>query len=439
MRQQGQVFALKTTGPEGRPQWAYRYRVAGRASKRVQHGDFETEQAAAQALELALERLRREQGLVETPTLSELVDVYLAQHEAEPETIEKLRWLLSKPVRAFGELPITELRSPEIAAWRMTIPCGHRFEGAPAAPGPCGQLGNAQHQPRQTRSRQPTTTPHRATAVRILGRPPRTRLADRAALRATRHIRRGDRTATKRMGRARAPRHRPRLSSALRLPSVPQRPAQMPENRSQRPRRTTASDRARRARPATTQPRVPARVPRAPRRLPRSAQLPTPRSSPAGVEASADRHPSLVLLVHRGSQVSDRACYRSPRRSSRRALVSAHRGSDPRNGLRPVLEVCGCPDRSAASGAASPPFVTTPYSWLIVVDDGPADGVLRLAGGDLRVPDRSRCGSCFHVGPVLRFQACSARRPIPPRGGAAVRSAIEKARKSVPSAGAAVI
>lgn len=66
MHQQGQVFALKTTRPEGRPLWAYRYRVAGRASKRVQHGDFESEQAAGQALELALERLREEQGLLET-------------------------------------------------------------------------------------------------------------------------------------------------------------------------------------------------------------------------------------------------------------------------------------------------------------------------------------------------------------------------------------
>ena len=59
----------------------------------------------------------------------------------------------------------------------------------------------------------------------------------------------------------------------------------------------------------------------------RPTRSPEPRSSPAGVEASTDRHPSLVRLVHLESQVSDRACYRSPRRSSRRALVSAQLGT----------------------------------------------------------------------------------------------------------------
>jgi integrase len=98
----------------------------------VQRGGFESERAAAEALERVLERLRRDQGLVETPTLAEFVDVYLAQHEGEPETIEKLRWLLAKAVRAFGERRLSQLRSPAIAAWRMTIPAGHRFEATQA-------------------------------------------------------------------------------------------------------------------------------------------------------------------------------------------------------------------------------------------------------------------------------------------------------------------
>jgi integrase len=61
-------------------------------------------------------------------TLAEFVEVYLAQHEGEPETTAKLRWLLRKAVRAFGERRLSELRSPAIAAWRMTVPVGHRFE-----------------------------------------------------------------------------------------------------------------------------------------------------------------------------------------------------------------------------------------------------------------------------------------------------------------------
>lgn len=96
-------------------------------------GGFASEWDAREALERALERLRREQRISRSLTLRELVDEYLGQHEAaEPETIEKLRWLLTKSVAAFGELRISELRSQEIANWRMTIAAGHRFEATQA-------------------------------------------------------------------------------------------------------------------------------------------------------------------------------------------------------------------------------------------------------------------------------------------------------------------
>ena len=132
MTQRGQVFELKGAAADGRPVWAYRYRVGGRGSRRVQRGGFESEQAAAEALARALARLRREQGLVEAPKLRELVDVYLAQHDGEPETVEKLRWLLAKAMRSFGHRRISRLRPAEIAAWRMTIPAGHRSEATQA-------------------------------------------------------------------------------------------------------------------------------------------------------------------------------------------------------------------------------------------------------------------------------------------------------------------
>ena|SRR5437588_1702779 len=131
MVQQGQVFPLASPNG-GETRWAYRYRTGGRGSRRVQRGGFATEQAAVEALERSLERLRRERGLVETPTLTEFVDVYLRQHGGEPETIDKLRWLLAKSVRTFGDRRLSQLRSPEIAAWRMTIPIGHRFEATQA-------------------------------------------------------------------------------------------------------------------------------------------------------------------------------------------------------------------------------------------------------------------------------------------------------------------
>jgi len=132
MAQQGQVFVMKSNGPSGSPLWGYRYRTGGRGSGRVQRGGFVSEQDACESLERLLERMRRANGIGSTLTLTGLVDEYLAQHDAQPETIEKLRWLLSKAVSEFGNQRLGQLRSQEIAAWRMTIPAGHRFEATQA-------------------------------------------------------------------------------------------------------------------------------------------------------------------------------------------------------------------------------------------------------------------------------------------------------------------
>src|SRR6266540_3500626 len=130
--QQGQVFELKKRAVDGRPVWAYRYRTGGPGSRRLQRGGFSSERDAAEAFERALERLRRQNGVGSTLTLKELVVEYLAQYDAEPETIDKLCWLLAKALRAFGGRRLPELRSQEIAAWRMTISPGHRFEATQA-------------------------------------------------------------------------------------------------------------------------------------------------------------------------------------------------------------------------------------------------------------------------------------------------------------------
>ena len=130
--QQGQVFELKKRAVDGSPVWAYRYRTDGPGSRRLQRGGFSSERDAAEALERALEHLRRQKGVGCTLTLKELVDEYLAQHDAEPETIDKLSWLLVKALHAFGGRRLPELRSQEIAAWRMTISPGHRFEATHA-------------------------------------------------------------------------------------------------------------------------------------------------------------------------------------------------------------------------------------------------------------------------------------------------------------------
>ena len=139
MVQQGQVLQMTSKPTDGSALWSYRYRVGGRDSRRVQRGGFASERDAGEALERALERLRRANGTASTLTLARLVDEYLAQHDAQPETIEKLRWLLAKAVRAFGDRRLGQLRAQEIAVWRMTIAPGHRFcravQGRAGCPG----------------------------------------------------------------------------------------------------------------------------------------------------------------------------------------------------------------------------------------------------------------------------------------------------------------
>jgi integrase len=73
-----------------------------------------------------------QKGVGSALTLKELVEEYLAQDDAEPETIDKLRWLLAKALCAFGGRRLPELSSQEIAAWRMKISPGHRFEATQA-------------------------------------------------------------------------------------------------------------------------------------------------------------------------------------------------------------------------------------------------------------------------------------------------------------------
>lgn len=61
-------------------------------------------------------------------TLGELVDEYLAMHQAAPVAIAKLRWPLGKATAVLGEKRLADLSPRDVYAWRLTIPEGHRFE-----------------------------------------------------------------------------------------------------------------------------------------------------------------------------------------------------------------------------------------------------------------------------------------------------------------------
>jgi hypothetical protein len=128
MAQHGQVLRLRARRADGKPIWAYRYRVNGRCSKRPQVSGFATRAEAERALRRTLERLRPG-GIM---TLAELVEGYLEVHQAAPATLEKLRWLLAKATLAFGGVRLVDLRAEEICAWRLTLPEGHRFEATHA-------------------------------------------------------------------------------------------------------------------------------------------------------------------------------------------------------------------------------------------------------------------------------------------------------------------
>jgi integrase len=56
----------------------------------------------------------------------------LEQHEASEVTLKKLRFLLTRAVAAFGEYRLDQLDPVEIAAWRITVPPGYRFEATQA-------------------------------------------------------------------------------------------------------------------------------------------------------------------------------------------------------------------------------------------------------------------------------------------------------------------
>jgi integrase len=62
------------------------------------------------------------------PTVTELVDRFLATHEVDPATIEKLRYELKHATRAFGHKTVDQLHTPELAEWRATLPARSRHQ-----------------------------------------------------------------------------------------------------------------------------------------------------------------------------------------------------------------------------------------------------------------------------------------------------------------------
>lgn len=123
MAQRGEVFK--------RGSWKYRHYVNenGRRARRTV-GGFANRDEALVALEAALryDRLGELATVVypEKLTLGQLVDEYVAQHQAEPSTLRTLRHRLGYAKTAFGDVEIRRINPRELRAWRARLPAGSR-------------------------------------------------------------------------------------------------------------------------------------------------------------------------------------------------------------------------------------------------------------------------------------------------------------------------
>jgi hypothetical protein len=98
---------------------------------RRRQGGFSTKAEAAEWLDRKLGEVRAlrrgdRPATIDIPTVTQLVDTFLSSHEVDPATTSKLRYELVHATRAFGETRIDQLRTPDLAAWRATLPARSR-------------------------------------------------------------------------------------------------------------------------------------------------------------------------------------------------------------------------------------------------------------------------------------------------------------------------
>ena len=111
--------------------WAARYRDAEGVQRL--RGGFQTKTEARDWVEDKIdevEALRSGERLrpSEIPTVSELVSRFLDTHEVDPATTDKLHYELRHATTAFGEKRLDQLRTPDLAAWRATLPARSRHQ-----------------------------------------------------------------------------------------------------------------------------------------------------------------------------------------------------------------------------------------------------------------------------------------------------------------------
>lgn len=97
--------------------------------RRCQAGFPSKSAARAWFRDVELRRMRG--GLVNEPlTLAEFAERYLARYRADhaTATVRVLRWRLVRPLQAFGDVRLSDLRTGEIAAWEGSLPPRFRHD-----------------------------------------------------------------------------------------------------------------------------------------------------------------------------------------------------------------------------------------------------------------------------------------------------------------------
>lgn len=111
--------------------WAARYRDEEGVQRL--RGGFQTKSEAREWVDRKvdeMEALRTGERLTpaDIPTVTEFVASFLNTHEVDPATTNKLRYELKHATRAFGDKRLSELRTPDLAAWRATLPARSRHQ-----------------------------------------------------------------------------------------------------------------------------------------------------------------------------------------------------------------------------------------------------------------------------------------------------------------------
>jgi integrase len=116
--------------------WSARWRDENGRSRRQTFGTGREGKAAAgaflQARLAEVASLRRGESVAvarnEAVTVTEAVDRYLAAHEVDPATTNKLKRQLKHATASFGDRELRTLRPDELAAWRRTLSEGSRSD-----------------------------------------------------------------------------------------------------------------------------------------------------------------------------------------------------------------------------------------------------------------------------------------------------------------------